>query len=1065
MRFIDDAFLTGLARAGEAAADDLAGLGVATVRVDVGRPYFDIELISDVRLDGPKPADDADGQHDAIRLRGEFVQRVKTLRKAFGAGRPPHMLICCGDLVAARRDNGADAAWVKAAYLDVFAHAFTSELAWGRSDSKIAVMAIPGNDDIYRPGQAARNEAQTPASAAEPYYSYLAQALADIALPAVPQSHPVASVFCVVGGRREQGWPQGPRTDTFPLAYVAVVGFDSNDAMRMHDLRDYGQISGDQLAASERLVAALRSGIARNAPLFVIGVTHHNLLPVEDRLMALDNAGPEQYADCGSPTCDANSLLAVNAAGATSNASGFMRHCQKLRVSAVLHGHMHAREVSTITSVPIVPGQESAELTVIGAPTFEEGNPTSGIARVRLDLWKGEMEIAFAYDRGPDGKQGKPIQVTRPLISASRVSVSERRLHTKVNDLLAVAHRRTKSPDRPMIEQFSEHVTQTWEREGYVPLCLPDGRLPRLSQGANPHRYNLLLLLREAEAGRYEILLSRHTPLRPNSIGDWDTLLLPAFTNIRALLQRLHDDVIRQVVEQAEDMEKAASAKEFEEAVQRILDNDGNTEDDVWQDQVREVGISRSAKISPTNGYVTKYEYHLVVLMPFVRKPAHVATAAEPDRQPLQDERKIVDWLNELPSIRRPGESLAESRALPMEAVMSGGTGLRWEPSADPDDFAGTERGRRRLPPGAVWFPLPETDEQESPWLLCPSIVARNSDVMRWVDEELRVRRQPNGRFLPHLVMGQFSAEAGFTLLDGPYPFEAGGSPSQAGTAGGSGGSLSRAGTAGSTVEALRRVQYSDTYDLRGQHPYEHNDIRRVALVRRTVIRHNRHREVILVFDATEMAGRGRDLSRYKREPDSNALGYLRPVQRYVLRAGLERVRDLNDFTARTLGDDPWGFLRASWGGFAEPVALTPPIVEQLHPDDSEFDDRRPDEKVSGKIGEFVLCDGNHRVVQRVWNDGEAAAAVAVLGDPVQPYYARAFSAYEWDITAGTELFTTPETAFKHAARRVDLSSPEFSPEARQRLARLPAGQLYRRYYRDLSFGFGAMGGQGGRYV
>lgn len=1034
MHFVDDVYLADLARAGEQATGDaLAALGVTTVVVDVARPYFDIEVISDVRLDGPNPGADADLQHDAMRLRGEFVQRVKTLRKAFGAGRPPHMLICCGDMVAARRDDGgADATRVQTAYLDVFAQAFTCELAWDRPDSKIAVMTIPGNEDIYCPAQPGHGGAEIAVSPGESYYSHLARELAANAAPDEPQCRPVASVFRVVGGRRDQGRPQAQQADTVPLGYVAVIGFDSNDAIRMHDLRDYGQIGAEQLAASRRVVAALRSGIARNAPLFVIAVTHHNLLPVEDRVMARDDARPGSGAGGGGGACETNSLLARGVANTTSNASGFMRHCRELRVSAVLHGHMHAREVSTITSLPIVPGQESADLTVIGAPTFEEGNPASGISRVRLDLWKGEMEIAFAYDRGPDGKQGKPIQVTRPLVSASRVGVPERRLYAKVNDLVAAAHRRTKSSERTAIERFSEHVNELWEREGYVPLCLPDGRLPRLSEGPNPHRYNLLLLLREAEAGRYEILLSRHTPLRPNSIGDWDTLLLPAFTNIRALLQRLHDDVIRQVVEQAEDLEKAASAKEFEAAIQRILDNDGNTEEDVWQDQVREVGIAKSAKISPTNGYVTEYEYHLVVLMPFVRKSASVpAQAIERDRQRIQDERKVVDWLNELPSIRRAGESLRGPRAVPIEAVMSGGAGLRWEPPPDPDDVAGTERGGRRLPPGAVWFPLPETDEHASPWLMCPSIVARNSDVMRWVDDELRVRRQPDGRFLPHLVMGQFVATAGFMLLEGPFPFEA-------------------------TVEALRRVQFSDGYDLRGLRPYDHGDIRRIALVRRTVTRHKKRREVILVFDATDLAGRGKDLTRFKHKPENEALGYLRPVQRYVLRAGLERAGEVNDFLAKTLGDDPWGFLRASWGGFAEPVALTPPIVEQLHPDDCEFDE---------ETREFVLCDGNHRVVQRVWDDREVAAAVVVLGEPAQPYYARAFSAYEWDITAGTELFTTPDAAFKHAARHVDLASPDFSPQARQQLAQLPAGQLYRRYYRDLSFGFGAMGGQGGRYV
>jgi len=261
----------------------------------------------------------------------------------------------------------------------------------------------------------------------------------------------------------------------------------------------------------------------------------------------------------------------------------------------------------------------------------------------------------------------------------------------------------------------------------------------------------------------------------------------------------------------------------------------------------------------------------------------------------------------------------------------------------------------------------------------------------------------------------------------------------------------------------MDRVEYHADYDLGGQRPYRGLPYRRVALVRRTIqVRSGRTREVILVFDATDLRDSGGDLSRFRSCPDDaehGLLGVLRPAQRYVLDSGLERARWVNDFLAKECGSDPWGFLRATFGGAGEPIALTPPIIEQVHRDDWDSDD---DTRL-----EFVVCDGNHRVVQKVWNsEGRSvAAAVAVVAEPRQPYYARSFSPYEWDITADNILNVTPEACFRHAPRRVDLEKLELTEEQRVKLERIPRDQRYRRYFRDLSRGFGLMGGQGGRYA
>ncbi|CAI7977304.1 conserved hypothetical protein [Frankia sp. Hr75.2] len=1071
MHFVTDEFLDDLEMGrGEKSA-------VTDVWVDRKSRYFDVEVISDLVVAGPKAHSGIYSDEEINRLRGDLVSRVTDLRRAFQlagekrSGSAADLLVNCGDLVGKRNDRSASELHrVQAAYREICLPALRD--LQGGADGKI--LGIPGDQDSYAGGGRIRGPWEAPPEAAgegsHPYYTHLASGLAANDLPKRPEEHPVTSIFRVL---ELNDTSSSAGLGDEPLACVAVVGFDSNDIQYKYDLAaNYGQIGEEQLNRARRLIGVLRSKVARSTPLYLIAVTHHNLLPTQDRLAQLPRGAndehyvrfravldvPEESSNVCEPTsrfCVTNHFLAESTSNATSNASGFLNHLLQLRTSLLVHSNMQQRAAATVTSAPLVTGQSPRQLDIVTAPALSTGRPTSGMARIRLDLWKGDAEIAFKYDAAEDGGPAdKPVQMNRRLVSASRVSSGERRLYGKVRDLIAAALENKTTQSRSEIERFAEYVGKVWAEHGYAAVSFADGKLPAdLGPATRQNRYHLLLLLREAEGGNYELLLSRHTPLKPSDMAEWGTLLMPAFSNVRDLMDRLRLDVVRQV-SQAEDLERAASAKRFDEAVEALQDGDGGQQDDIWQDKLREIATDTKRKISPTSGTITDYEYRLVVLTPFVRDTREITTFdASPE---TRTELALVEWLTELPSVRLPGAPLGGRQELPMEAIMSGGAGLRWDPTADPvnpdEASEDDERRRRAFPPGAVWFPLQQAGDASQPWELAPSIVARNADVMRWVSGQLRDRLAKDGTYPPHVVLGAMRESSGYDLADGPFPFD--GVPFAADPTTAAYVDARTRPLSVSTTEAMARVEFIHDFDLRGQRPYADLQIRRVVLVRRVIpVPSGRERDVICVFDASQPPS-GKDLSYFLTIPESERLGLLRPAQRYVLQAGLDRAGWVNDYLSEKC-IDPWGFLRATYGGAGEPIALTPPIIEQVTAGDVDTDD--------GRYREFVVCDGNHRVVTKVWNSGEAAAAIGVVGEPREPYYARPFSPYEWDMTADNPLAVTPDVRFKHAPRSVPWEG--LSEPARKELQAIPPERRYRRYYRDLSLGFGPMGGQGGRYV
>ena len=253
------------------------------------------------------------------------------------------------------------------------------------------------------------------------------------------------------------------------------------------------------------------------------------------------------------------------------------------------------------------------------------------------------------------------------------------------------------------------------------------------------------------------------------------------------------------------------------------------------------------------------------------------------------------------------------------------------------------------------------------------------------------------------------------------------------------------------TCRALAKVEYADDGDLAGQHPYKGLPVERVVLVKRRLrpTEGAPERDAIAVYEAEESlaAARSRFDSPAARLDPRGFLGYLRPVQRFVLVAGLDRIGHLEKVQAELDELDPWGYIHIQKGK-GSIVSLTPPIIERMHPDD--WDD-------SASKDDFVLCDGNHRVTKRVWFDNDPIAAVAVMSAPRHPYYARPFGRFEWEVTADNALYVSPQQASKYQVRH---PNEQTYPEA----AAKPRDDRYRVLFRDLTKGFGPLGGQGGRY-
>lgn len=939
--------------------------------------------------------------------------------------------------------------------------------------------------------------------------------------------------------------------DRVPSSYLAVIGLDSNFAEYCNDgAENHGEISELQLERAHNLIAALAAR-CNDAPLHVVLAVHHHLLPVENR--RLSQTRDDAYAAFGKQTsmecrdgCHStrtsnfcvDKWLAAEASRSTMlNGSRIIQFCHEHRVSALLHGHMHQEQVLWVNRQSFDTRQFDETLAVIACPSFKRGQEPlhkrpmiEGMVRLRLRPADNAIEIAYSgnaanKDAGAVTPPRAGMQVLAPLLSASRVSDGERRLYQDVRKIIAseLSSLREKGvansePSISALSDFDKSVVAFYREHGYARVTPgPELRGELGSSNAasifeRPRklkRYNFLLLLRE-RGDCVEILLNNHRPLRHPRIANWDTLLMPAFRSVDDLLDHLGNDVAR-LHEGAISVRAAQNVQNITSKIRQLVDKADKQLAAVWENEIDQLESRPLTKVSPTDGTITQYQYTLVSLRPFTTGLSELEFEASlpPDKDgaddnlddpaPItgEDVSDITQALNELPRVVL-GAPDADAPEISIKALEEGGSGLRWDgrPHWTLQGKEPTDPGAEvvKVPKGLVWFPLVSKSGEAlttSGWRTCPSIVARNADVMDWVESYVGgyVRNKRAGA-APRLKLELETdpvdaAKAARSVVECVQQFPFSGSMDNLPTEPPESARDIIATPPSSLSRAMAMVPFNPELDLNfkqsKQWAYRDLPLKRVFLVRSEAL----GRPVIKVYSAESVTfhiGKRRNPDFWPdllaKAGELECLGVLRPVQRYVTRGGLLRAREVNRHVLNQLSD-PWGYAHALPRTGDARLAVTPPIVELLAATEHEGE---------GGVGnqEFVLCDGNHRVLEHVWglprHDGEsekeyyerkdawramglrphagfAMCAVAVVKAPAEPYYARPFSRYEWDVTADNVLDAAPEQHGKYAARRV------LDAQLRPDLLPLLRGRkdLFRRYYRQLELGFGYLGGQAGK--
>lgn len=246
-----------------------------------------------------------------------------------------------------------------------------------------------------------------------------------------------------------------------------------------------------------------------------------------------------------------------------------------------------------------------------------------------------------------------------------------------------------------------------------------------------------------------------------------------------------------------------------------------------------------------------------------------------------------------------------------------------------------------------------------------------------------------------------------------------------------------------STVSAMGRVRYSNQYDLGNNYVYDVSVLARVWIVREPSSFHQDKTDFgLFVYPVLDDERSATSDEIRARAP----IGVLRPAQGYVTTSGIARARAISDVIV-DVADDPWGCVLVESAG--RRIWITPPIVERLHSVDREIAESRP---------EFIVCDGNHRIVERAWRRGLPTASVVTLESPAEPYYILPMPASAWKLVSDNELPAPPPREERYTVRQVESPRPD-SP-----LHQTPPGERYRRYFRSLETGFGNIGGQAGSF-
>ena len=818
------------------------------------------------------------------------------------------------------------------------------------------VIAIPGNHDVVWGGN--KIGAHSGPYACDAYEVHFARAFVDDTDITTPAAN--AAVDCprlCLFGACAPGL--GGKPDQLN-GVVAVIGLDSNHNQYRgtKSLKNHGLAYFHQLRRLENLVTAL-STVITQCPLHICVAIHHQLLPIWEH----------------DPTHSLEVDTANVLARVTLDARSIIDSLQRSYASLITHGHMHKTALQQVSYLPLELGSQPRLLSIVSCPSYAEDR---GAAVLTFDVYAGQASIQIITPKKKECLVGTTVSLT----SASRIPSREMRLYRELmawltpGTELPSGRNRTLIgepwPDVERLSAFRDALARRWDQCGWVQVSgLPTEKLELpVSQEDVPHakKYFLLVLLKGGPSPH--ILLNNHVPMRTSEFSSWDTLLFPAFSELKDELEHTQRDLVRSVERLRLDSNKdfktrRALQKSLIEKLAQIRKEDWEK----YEGEFRLLGTKPFVKFSPTDGRPQRYEYNLVSLDAFAIKDEHGGFT------------KIFESVDEVNK-----QDVSCGPRLDARTTVS-----------DTDEVV------RPVPLGLVWYPIGlPLDSLLNSLNTCPPMAARNADVISWVVGVLEdIWKKEGRRFPPWLLLGEHDpVSTGAITVLSERPFEQPtGVPAR-----------DADDFPNSLCQGLREVQFEKSGQLKGIFPYAKADLLPVVL--------QRDGDYIKVLSK-----------------DEKDLGVLRPTQRYVLKKGLERVRWLSGEIERIYRLE--GYMKVQLRG-GSLLAVLPPVIEAILEEDRELPGR----------GEFLVCDGNHRIVQHCWTEGKPTNAVLAKTD--FPYYAHPFGSREWRFTAENEQVIAPDLYSKYAPRRFPGN---------------PRRDSYRTYFRDFNTGFKNIGGQGGRAI
>jgi 3',5'-cyclic AMP phosphodiesterase CpdA len=668
--------------------------------------------------------------------------------------------------------------------------------------------------------------------------------------------------------------------------------------------------------------------------------------------------------------------------------------------SLVLHGHMHQHTVQQVSYLTATVGAQRSPLSIISCGCYQNVYKS---AIISADLYWAKARIVMMLGR--DDMQGAvkdPLETSVSLVSASRVPSGEMRLYREMRAWLEPAPNRAQlpsgrnredmlRPDPVKAAHFADLVERRWKDIPYVPLC------SRTIDGvAVPFPADPDLLTKHKQyflllvLKDQHVLLNNHQALRYSDYAQWDTLLLPSFKTLFDFFDRARWDLVRLRGRHRIDSTRSETSRSKME--KKIEGILGQTSGRQWDEWEAKLRFlgAKTFVKFSPTDAVPQIYDYTLVSFDGFCVPGGPAEALE--LLPELDAADVIDR-----EVRRRGK-------------------------IQPPEGSGNERD---FDPGYCWFP-------RARWRECASIVARNEDVMDWAMGILDRIEVEHGYIPPWLRWkGANRLDSVAIDVSKQCPFDEDGRDAD--------------GFPNSLKFGLGEMKLGKG-PLQKHYAYARTgnsgkDICRISSVYLKNIELTKGKPQILVHECV-----GRSVGK--------RLGFLRPTQRYALRQGLDRAKllaaeirraDLKDDNGNVLDPlDFEGYLKLKLPGGMS-IAHLPPVIETIQ--EAERENSQGEE-------EFLVCDGNHRIIQHCLRSDDPGTRVraVLIRDPPYPYYAFPFSAKEWWVTAKNVVSFPPDLYSKYAPRQY---SDEDDPLS------------YRAYFREFGGenGFINIGGQGGRMV